>query len=192
LLPDGNRLLQEDFAQVAGRTEETNGINYKYDFSYEEIAEIMKVHVKAYLPEVEKYFKVVLFNYLFSNGDSHLKNFSLTRNEEFGDYLLTPFYDLLDTSIHVPGESDTALDLFKDNFVTEAFKAGTKYTGTDFLEFGKRIGISETRIKKIVSSFINTPVKVYDLIQRSFLSDEIKKIYTENFNKKYERLYKTN
>lgn len=33
--PDGTRLAQEDFAQLAGRTEQEHGDNYKYDFSHE-------------------------------------------------------------------------------------------------------------------------------------------------------------
>ena len=82
------KTLQEDFAQIAERTEETHGKNYKYDFSYEEMAELLKRYVNAYSIEVEKYFNIIFFNYLFSNGDSHLKNFSLFRNEKYGDYLL--------------------------------------------------------------------------------------------------------
>lgn len=41
----------------------------------------MKKYVSAYLIEIEKYFRVIVLNYLFSNGDAHLKNFSLYRNE---------------------------------------------------------------------------------------------------------------
>jgi serine/threonine-protein kinase HipA len=190
ILTDSRRLLQEDFAQIAGRTEETHGKNYKYDFSHEEIAILMKQHVKAYLPEIEKYFQIILFNYLFSSGDSHLKNFSLTRNEEFGDYLLAPFYDLMDTLIHVPEESYLALDLFKDNYISEAYKAGIKYTGSDFIEFGKKTGISETRIKKLYAPFVSPTVSLFDLIEMSFLSDKVKEIYKDHFTKKAERLMK--
>lgn len=42
----------------------------------------------------------VVFNYLFGNGDAHLKNFSLQATSG-GDYVLTPAYDLLHTSIHI-------------------------------------------------------------------------------------------
>ncbi len=40
--PNGKRLLQEDFAQIASRSEETHGPNYKYDFSYEEIGDLIR------------------------------------------------------------------------------------------------------------------------------------------------------
>lgn len=39
---DESKRLQEDFAQVARRSEETHGLNYKYDFSYEEIGDLIR------------------------------------------------------------------------------------------------------------------------------------------------------
>ena len=188
VLKDGRRLLQEDFAQIAGKTEETHGKNYKYDFSYEEIAELMKQNVNAYSVEIEKYFKIMVFNYLFSNGDSHLKNFSLYRNEKYGDYLLTPFYDLLNTSIHVPGERDLALELFKDGFETEAFKAGSKYSLQDFVEFANRIGINEKRFTKLYNAMLTKTEEVEELISKSFLKEGLKKVYLEGYYNRLNRL----
>jgi len=187
-MKDGKKTLQEDFAQIAGRTEETNGQNYKYDFSYEEIAELMKKHIKPYQIEIEKYFRVIIFNYLFSNGDAHLKNFSLYRNEEYGDYLLTKFYDLLNTSIHVPDESDLALNLFKDNFETDAYKAGSKYTKPDFDEFAKRIGINQNRFIKIYDEMLDKSEQVKEMVDASFLRSDLKEVYFESYSNKLERL----
>ncbi len=187
---DGTKLLQEDFAQIAGRTEETNGQNYKYDFSYEEIAELMRRHIKPYQIEIEKYFRVIIFNYLFSNGDAHLKNFSLYRNEEYGDYLLTKFYDLLNTSLHVPAETDLALDLFKDNFETIAYKAGSKYTKPDFEEFAKRIGISQNRYEKVYYEMLDQSSFVKAVIDSSLLQSDLKEVYYESYVDRLERLKK--
>ena len=182
------RLLQEDFAQAAGRTEETHGKNYKYNFRFEDIAELIKKYVFAYPIEIEKYFKVILFNYLFSNGDSHIKNFSIFRNQQYGDYLLTPFYDLLNTSIDVPGETDAALELFKDGFQTEEFKADSKYTKPDFVEFAKRVGIREVRYKKIMDEMIGHTDQVKELVSNSFLNDKLKDEYSNSYSDKLERL----
>jgi serine/threonine-protein kinase HipA len=57
-----------------------------------------------------------VFNYLFSNGDAHLKNFSLLESVD-GDYLLSPAYDLINTRLHVD-DSNFALDkgLFADEY----------------------------------------------------------------------------
>ena len=39
---DGEPIQQEDFCQLAGRSPETHGENYKYDASYEELAELVR------------------------------------------------------------------------------------------------------------------------------------------------------
>lgn len=188
VLKTGKRLLQEDFAQISERTEDTHGKNYKCDFSYEEIAELIKKYVNAYPVEIEKYFRIVLFNYLFSNGDAHLKNFSLYRNENYGDYLLTPFYDLINTSLHVQGESDLALDMFKEGFDTEFYKAGSKYTLPDFIELATRLGINEKRMLKIFIDMLSGRAQVEMLVNNSFLNDELKIKYMDSYHLKYKRL----
>ncbi|MBU1113897.1 MAG: HipA domain-containing protein, partial [Bacteroidetes bacterium] len=127
-LPNKVKLLQEDFAQIANRSSKINDENYKYDFSYEEIAELIKKYVSAYKIDIEQFYKLILFNYLIGNGDAHLKNFSLFKDEKYGEYRLTPAYDLLNTTIHIPNESDTALELFKDGYETDGYKFNSKYT----------------------------------------------------------------
>ncbi|HCY75813.1 MAG TPA: type II toxin-antitoxin system HipA family toxin [Ignavibacteriales bacterium] len=188
VLKTGKRMLQEDFAQISERTEDTHGKNYKYDFSYEEIGELIKKFVNAYPVEIEKYFRIILFNYLFSNGDAHLKNFSLYRSEIYGDYLLTPFYDLINTSLHVPGESDLALDMFKEGFETKSYKASSKYTLPDFIEFASRLGINEKRMLKIFVEMLSGSEQVKFLINNSFLNDKLKVKYLESYNQKHKRL----
>ena len=96
---DGSKWGKEDFATLAGKTNENAGPNFKYDFSYEEAGLLIQKYVSAWRVEIEKYFSLVLFNFLFSNGDAHLKNFSLLESSK-GDYLLSPFYDLLNTKFH--------------------------------------------------------------------------------------------
>jgi serine/threonine-protein kinase HipA len=151
VLPDGTHLQQEDFAQIAQVSEASHGKNYKYDFSYEKIAAFMKNHVSAYTVEVEKFFKLVLYNYLVNNGDAHLKNFSLYREPSLNGYLLTPAYDLLNTRLHLANESSMALDLFESDFETDSFKANGFYAYDDFFEFGTRIGISSTRVERFIA-----------------------------------------
>ena len=52
--------------------------------------------------DMERFFELVVFNYIYANGDAHLKNFSLILNGQ--DYRLAPAYDLLNTSLHVNGD----------------------------------------------------------------------------------------
>lgn len=74
---NGSKLGKEDFATLAGKTEENAGVNFRYEYSYEGIAELIKKYVGAWQIETEKFYNLVVFNFLLSNGDAHLKNFSL-------------------------------------------------------------------------------------------------------------------
>jgi serine/threonine-protein kinase HipA len=181
-----SKLQQEDFAQIAQMTSETHGENYKYDFSYEEIAGLIKQYIPTHRIESEKFFRLILFNYIFSNGDAHLKNFSAIQSAQ-GDYVLTPAYDLLCTRIHAPNESDMALTLFKDRF-SKSYEAYGFYTYQDFYEFGQLIGIKESRVKNIIAEFSVPHKLIYTLIDRSFLKDEIKKVYKGYYEDKVKRM----
>lgn len=175
--PDGMRSLQEDFAQIAERTEESHGKNYKYDFSYEEIAQLIRKHVATYPVDLERFFKLVVFNYLVNNGDAHLKNFSLIRNEQTGEYNLTPAYDLLNTRLHVPDEHRTALELFRDGFETESHMRNGYFAYDDFVEFAQRLGLVEKRFRRILESFIASKEAMFSLIDGSQLPDDCKELY---------------
>jgi serine/threonine-protein kinase HipA len=177
---DGSRRLQEDFAQIAGRSAESHGKNYKYDFSYQEIGDLIRKHVAAYQVEMEKFVHLVVFNYLVHNGDAHLKNFSLIRNEECGDYTLTPAYDLLNTRLHVPYETRTALALFKDDFETESHKINAFYAYDDFQELAHRLGLHPARFRRFMQSAVSKEREVFSLIDRSALSEECKQVYKES------------
>ncbi len=178
----GNKIAQEDFASLSEKSKEKDGENYQYFGSYEDIAVLMKKYVSAFSVEIEKYFELVIFNYLFSNGDAHLKNFSLQQTHS-GDYLLSPAYDILHTSIHIPTDSFFALEngLFIDNFYTESFKVLGYFAYDDFYEFGQRIGIMESRLKKTVDKYRIENTKVRAFIEHSFLSDDIKGVYEKHY-----------
>lgn len=173
---DGNKWGKEDFASLARRTSVSHGRNFKYDnISYEDVAEIIREYVGAYQVEIEKFYKLIIFNFLFSNGDAHLKNFSLLETPE-GDYILSPAYDLLNTRIHV-ADTFFALrkGLFKDGSVISPKK-------NDFLRFGNVIGINENRTHKIYESFLNNSEDVHAMIEKSFLSKKAKNGYRIHFN----------
>ena len=184
--PEGSKIPQEDFAQIAQMTSETHGRNYKYELSYEEIARLIERHIVTHRIEKEKFLRMLLFNYVFSNGDAHLKNFSLMQTIQ-GDYWLTPAYDLLCTRIHSPNEADTALTLFKDRF-PDAFEKHGFYTYQDFYQFGLLIGIKESRVKKIIRPFTEVQKPVNTLIEQSFLKNEVKVTYSSYYLDRIERL----
>jgi serine/threonine-protein kinase HipA len=175
--PDGTKHGQEDFASLAGKTRHTAGHDFKYEGSYEAIANIIRETVPAYRVELEKFFSLVLFNYLFSNGDAHLKNFSLI-DTEYGDYILSPGYDLICTRLHVD-DSYFALKegLFSEGHETESLKANGFYAYDDFNEFALRIGLQEKRANNILGFYSQDRPATNTLINRSFLRDEAKEEY---------------
>ena len=177
VLPDGNRICQEDFAQVAGLTPGEKGSNYKYDFSYQQIADLMKQYISTYPTDVEKYFRLILFNYLVCNGDAHVKNFSVYSPNADGVYKLTPAYDLQNTSLHVQELGRTALELFVDDFETEFFKVNGFYGKPDFMELARRIGIKEIRAERFIAETCSHLKEMDAMIDRSYLSEQSKVLF---------------
>jgi serine/threonine-protein kinase HipA len=180
----GRKLGKEDFATLAGKSKDNAGADFKYEYSYEEIGMLIQKYSSAWRVEIEKYFSLVVFNYLISNGDAHLKNFSLLESSS-GDYLLSPAYDLINTKLHVD-DSDFALSkgLFSDNFKSDTFKKNGHPSQLDFIEFAQRIGILEYRIQKLLEPFLMIQPFVKTLISNSFLNNECKRAYLLMYNTK--------
>jgi len=174
----------EDFATLAGKTRDNAGANFKYEYSYEECGLLIQKYVSAWRVEIEKYFSLVVFNFLFSNGDAHLKNFSLLESTK-GDYLLSPAYDLINTRLHVD-DTDFALDkgLFDTDFKSEQYKKSGHPCKSDFSEFAKRIGVSESRVDKLLNPFLGKHSLIETLVNHSFLSESNKRGYLLMYNTK--------
>jgi serine/threonine-protein kinase HipA len=172
------RVPQEDFAQVLGRSSDSHGPSYKYDASYEMAGNLIHKHVAADRVEIEKLFQRIVFNYVFSNGDAHLKNFSLYRTAQ-GDYVLTPAYDLMCTRLHLPHEARMALDLFEDDYETPSFQAHGFNTSACFHELGKRFGMVESRMTRILRTFPAKTPEIGALVERSFLSPPAKERFMD-------------
>lgn len=185
---DTEKWGKEDFATLAGKTSDSAGPNYKYTYSYEEMGGLIRQYVPAWRVEIEKFFALVVFNFVFSNGDAHLKNFSLLESSQ-GDYLLSPAYDLINTRLHVD-DTDFALDkgLFVDDFRSETYKKNSHANQADFVEFAKRIGVNEPRIDKLLQPFLARQPLVESLIQRSFLNDPAKRGYLLDYQTKRNNL----
>jgi len=188
--PDGSKFGMEDFAAISQKTKATYGVDFKYDASYEELFKLLKQYVGPYRIEGQKLFRLILFNYAFSNGDAHLKNFSLLETES-GDYTMSPAYDLVNTLIHVD-DTDFALTnkLFKDHFKSAHWKKTGQATSIDFIEFGKRIGVQEKRVKTLLEPFLEIHQSIIDLIGRSFLDEATKKTYLRYYQTKRNTLTK--
>lgn len=183
----GSKYQQEDMAQLSGRSQNTHGEHFKYDGTYEEIGRLIEKYVAAYQPALEQFFRLVVFNYLFSNGDAHLKNFSLIQTD-MGDYTLSPAYDLMCTVLHTPLESDTALELYKDSMDSPFYNIFGHYGQADFRTLADKVGIIPLRRDRILTQLLSATEQVLRMVQESALSDETKRKYTDAYLDKVNRM----
>ncbi len=181
---DNMKWGKEDFASLAGKSKDNAGPDFKYKYSYQDAGELIQKFVPAWRVEIEKYFALVLFNYVFSNGDAHLKNFSLLETTK-GDYILSPAYDLLNTALHV-NDTGFALEqgLFSDDFRSNSYKKNGYPAIADFIEFARRIGVIEHRVEKIIQPFLKKQPIAEKLIDHSFLNEASRKTYRLSYYRK--------
>lgn len=177
----GSKWAKEDFASLAGRTPQTHGEHYKYLGNYLELFQLMKEHLPAYSIEAPKLYRLIGFNYLFSNGDAHFKNFSLIENPQ-GDFRLSPAYDLLNSRIHI-NDKDFALD---DGLLPKNLAKGKVME--QFLLLAEHAGLNQKQADKIWHELLSGEDKVAALIEASYLSEKIKSSYLQAYQTKYKKL----
>ena len=160
----GKKLATEDFAQLTGNTRDT-----KYRFTMEKLVPVIDEFCS--FPAIEKadFFKRILFCFVTGNEDMHLKNFSLiTKN---GKTTLTPIYDFLNSSIAIKNpEEEIALTL-------KGKKSNLK--AADFVDYyaKEKLQLKEKTIATILEQIHNTIPQWKELLDISFLSDEMKDKY---------------
>ena len=160
----GKKFATEDFAQLTGNTRDT-----KYRFTMEKLVPVIDEFCS--FPAIEKadFFKRILFCFVTGNEDMHLKNFSLiTKN---GKTTLTPIYDFLNSSIAIKNpEEEIALTLNGKK---------SKLKATDFVDYyaKEKLQLKEKTIATILEQIHNTIPKWKELLDISFLSDEMKDKY---------------
>lgn len=170
---DGSKIQQEDFASLAGISRHSHGDDYKYNsLDYVDIADIIKKYIPGWRIELVKYFDLILFNFIFANGDAHIKNFSVLQTRQ-GDYRLSPAYDLINTLIHIPTGYIFALE----KGLYPGWNREMGVSGSDFVKFGNLIGLDEKTVEREINRFCCIYDKAEDLISKSLLSEELKKEY---------------
>lgn len=170
---NGDKIAMEDMCQLSERLTED-----KYKGSYERIAKLIKQYSAAPLLDVVNFWEVVVFSWLTGNADMHLKNFSLYRPAD--NYMLTPAYDLLSTSIVMP-EDDEELALTLNGKKKKIKRA-------DFEKAMLDSGMDEKAIEKLFKKFAKTLPKWYALIEESFLPKDMMTAYREKLNTMSARL----
>ncbi len=178
---DGTKWAIEDFATLAGRTPQTHGTDFKYSGNYLQLFELLKKYVPAYPIEAIKLFKLLLFNYLISNGDAHIKNFSLIETA-LGDFKLSPAYDLLNSRIHIE-DRDFALE----DGLLPLDKSNGKVS-EQFFKLAELAGISKRQFEKAFKSMTTNQDKVLSLIELSYLGEKTKRNYLQGYQTRLKKL----
>jgi serine/threonine-protein kinase HipA len=180
---DGTKRAQDDFASLAGRTPQTHGEHYKYLGNYLDLFQVMQTHLSTYKLEAPKLLKILVFNYLFSNGDAHFKNFSILETP-MGDYRLSPAYDLLNSHIHVD-DKDFALDdgLLPKNLVQGKVSA-------QFAKLAEHAGVSKKIFNNVMEMMLSKSIPVDKMIAASFLNDATKRNYWQSYLGRLKQLTK--
>ena len=162
-LPDGGKVPMEDMCQLTERLTE-----YKYKGSYEQIAKAIRRYSSAPQLDVVNFWEVVVFSWITGNADMHLKNFSLY-NPMHGGYTLTPAYDMLATTLVMPDDTEE-LALTLNGKKRKLRKA-------DFIKSIITSGVDEKVIDNIARRFGRVLPQWFELIDRSFLPEDLRKAY---------------
>ena len=159
----GKKIHVEDLCQLSELLTEQ-----KYKSSYERVGKIIKQYATNSGLDVIKYFRLVLFSFLTGNNDMHLKNFSLMHTDR--GILFSPAYDLLNVNLIFPED--------KEDLALTLGGRKRKIKRADFDQLAVSLGITEIVKNNIYKDFSKQTNKVYDLIDRSFLTNEYKENYT--------------
>ncbi len=184
---DGTKYQVEDFATLLGKTPEKEGDDFKYNASYLDIAKLITKHAPAATVELINFFRLVVFNYVFANGDAHLKNFALMESEQ-GDYLLAPAYDLVCTRLHI-NDSDLALhdELYDGDMDEPPYRNDGIYTRQSFILFAEKAGIQTSLADQIIEQSMKSILEAMEMIDRSFLGKEAKEKYKDIIGDRHRR-----
>ena len=161
---NGQKIAVEDFCQLSETLTE-----HKYRGSVEKIGKLVRQFTTNKGYEQQRLFELILFCYLTGNTDMHLKNYALIENT-LGQYELSPAYDLLSTLLVLSDEEESALTI---NGKKNRLKR------TDFDSLAKSLQINEKTVAAIYQRFAKILPIWQQWIERSFLSAEMKKQYSD-------------
>ena len=169
----GEKIDMEDMCQLTLHPTE-----YKYKGSYEQIAKVIMKYSDMPRLDLANYMQLLLFCFITGNNDMHLKNFSLYR--PFEGYQLAPAYDLVNTSIANPDDTEElALPLSGRK---------TKLNLANFLQAAATMGIEENVVRHLTDNMSKALPKWMQLINDSFLDETMKEKYRQTIETRLARL----
>ena len=154
------------------------GCRGKYKGSHEQIAKTIMQYCDMPKLALTNYMQLLLFCFVTGNNDMHLKNFSLYRPANA--YQLTPAYDLLNVAIANPKD--------KEELALTLCGRRSKVQLNDFLEAATTMGLEQNVVMRLIGNMHKVLPKWKQLIQDSFLSEEMKDRYEQLLMSRLSRL----
>ena len=116
-----------------------------------------------------RFFELAVFNFLIGNNDMHLKNFSMIHSDN--GWVLSPAYDLLNVKIILPSD--------KDEFALLLGGKKKNHSRAYFEGFGYQLKLNDKQIQSIFRRIEGWLPKAEQLINKSFLPEDLKLEYVE-------------
>ena len=172
-LEDGSKLQQEDFQQLL----QTND---KYKGSYEQIANVIRKYSNVPGLDLVELFERALLNYVLGNGDAHLKNFSLIKEENIG-YHLSPVYDLVNSRLVLPEE--------REEMCLSLQEKKNRVSRKDFIKLAEHFGLTNKQYANSLNCLNDIKSAIENMIEESFLNERLKNRFLEIYRKRMERIF---
>ena len=119
-----------------------------------------------------RFFELAVFNYVIGNNDMHLKNFSMWQTDQ--GWALSPAYDLLNVKVILPKDKEDIALLLGGKKMN--FNKGY------FDRLGVVLKLNEKQVNGVYKRLQKWLPKANQLIETSFLSNDLKTEYKERVN----------
>ena len=169
---DGEKIHMIDMFQITEAFD-------KYKSSLEKVGKALSSYSDNPLLDLLFFFELTLFSFLSGNNDMHLKNYSMI--EAAPGWILSPAYDLLNVTIINPkDDEEIALTLQGKK---------KKIKREHFEKFGEGLGLTPKQISGVFNRFNKNKAKAVNWINNSFLSHEMKELYSQLLEERYARIF---
>lgn len=170
----GGKLHMEDMAQLTGTLTED-----KYKRSSETAAKAIENYSANPGLDIISFFEVLLFSFITGNSDMHLKNFTLLTRSD-GMVVYSPAYDMLSVRLAMPED--------KEELALTLQGKKSSFKKKDFDQFASGLHINEKALQKIYKRFASSRDKMKELINMSFLPQDMKEDYAALIDERLRRL----
>ncbi|MBS0630233.1 MAG: HipA domain-containing protein [Verrucomicrobia bacterium] len=170
-MENGDKLQEETLFQLLD-------FRQKYEGSLEKVGKTLQKYTTQVGLQLIDFFERVLFCFLIGNGDMHLKNWAVLRQN--GEVVLAPCFDLVSSKIYLDNEDETALSL-NGKF--------NKLRRSDFEAFGSYLKLAPKTISNIFQKYEVSQNQLLEMCSKSELNADLKEKLKEVIANRYQQIF---